>query len=147
MLNMLVGRGVTSKKGKPQFIRPTAKLTVASFKAFDSDDLVGAAIFDIGLSVYASAALSMIPASGVSAVIASGRLPDNIAENLAEVYNIACNLLATPDGDFSRLSTHYITAKEVPADLAQLIKGSKHKVHVGIDVEGYGGGLASFYVF
>ncbi len=144
---MLVGRGVTSKKGKPQFIRPTSKLTVAAFKAFDSDDLVGAAIFDMGLSVNASAALSMIPASGVSAVIASGRLPDNIAENLAEVFNIACSLLATEEGDFSRLSTHYISAKDVPADLAKSIKTTKHKVHVGLDVEGYGGGIASFYVF
>lgn len=146
---MLVGRRVTSSKGKPQFIRPTAKLTVASFKRHDDDELAGACIFDAPLAVYSSAALSMIPASAVSAAASSGRMEANITENLAEVFNVACQLLQTPDGDFARLDQHFHNPKDVPADLVKLIKGTKRdkNVHVGIEIEGYGKGLASFYLF
>lgn len=147
LFGMLVGRGVTAKKGKPQFIRPTAKLTVAIFKRHDNEELAGACIFDYPLAVYSSAALSMIPASAVSSAAATGRMEQNIAENLAEVFNVACQLLQTQDGDFARLAEHYNTAKEVPADLVKQIKGTKKTVHVGLEIQGYGSGLASFYLF
>lgn len=146
MFNLLVGRPVTPKKGKPQFIRPGAKLTVAAFKGVDSEDVVGAAVFDMALSVYGSAALSMIPVTAVSGAVSSGALPDNIAENLGEVYNVACQLLATGEGEFSRLADHYTVASKVPADLSKAIKGTKEKIHVGIEIQGYGSGLASFYL-
>lgn len=147
LFGMLVGRGVTAKKGKPQFIRPTAKLTVAAFKRHDDESLAGACIFDAPLAVYSSAALSMIPASAVSGAASTGRMEANIVENLAEVFNVACQLLQTPDGDFARLADHYSAAKDVPADLVKTIKGTKKTLHVGIEIQGYGSGLASFYLF
>lgn len=147
LFEMLVGRSVSAKKGKPQFIRPTAKLTVASFKRHDTDELAGACIFDVALAVYASAALSMIPASAVSGSIATGKIQENIAENLAEVFNVACQLLQTQDGDFARLDQHFNHAKDVPADLVAKIKGTKKTAHVGVEIQGYGSGLASFYLF
>lgn len=149
LFETLVGRNVSASKGKPQFLRPTNKLTVASYQSHESSDLVGAAVFDMGISVYASAALSMIPASGVSGAVKTGAMPPNIAENLAEIFNIASQLFATGDGeDHSRLNEHYAAVKEVPADLQKAIKGAmKKKVDVKIDIDGYGLGLTSFFLF
>lgn len=146
MFGLLVGRAVAPMKGKPQFIRPGAKLTVACFKAHDTEDLVAAAIFDMPLSVYASAALSMIPASAVTGAASSGKLPDNIAENLGEVFNVACQLIETGEGEFARLQSAYVVASDVPANVVTAIKATKTNLHVGLDVQGYGSGLASFYI-
>lgn len=146
LVEMLVGRPTTEKKGKPQFLRPTAKVAVAAFKGFDSEDIVGACVFDIALAVNASAALSMIPASAVKGAIATGRMADNITENLAEVFNVACQLIHTNEGDFARLASHWESVKDVPEDIKKSIKGTKKNVHVGVDIEGYGPGLASFYL-
>ena len=148
LFETLVGRPVQAKKGKPQFLRPTNKLTVASYKGHASDDLVGAAVFDMGVSVYASAALSMIPADGVAAAARSGVMPPNIAENLAEIFNIASQLIATADGDFARLNEHFGAVKDVPAELQKEIKGAmKKKIDVAVSISGYGDGLTSFFLF
>ncbi|MCA9548643.1 MAG: hypothetical protein KC933_01325 [Myxococcales bacterium] len=143
----LLGRKVVAKPGKKLPIKPIAKLAVAGYKVPTTGALGAGVVFDIPLAVYASAALSMIPASAVASGAKSGVLPTNLEENLGEIFNICTQLLVTEDDATAILDGTYSNVKNIPDELVKAINGATEKIEVTIEIEGYGPGLATFHVF
>lgn len=90
----------------------------------------GKILCDLPAAAILGAALTQVPMGAVEDAVASGTLPDNLSENVSEVFNIAVNLL--PASQSARLVLKEVTTEfgEVPAcDEAVALK---------VDVQRYG---------
>ena len=101
----------------------------------DSDNVHGHIVLDLPAAAILGAALTQIPMGGVEDAISSGKLPDNIRENISEVLNIAVNLF--PSHTTLRLVLQGVVfdaeAVEAAKDLPQVLS-------VDVSVQRYGDG-------
>ena len=146
LFTTLVGRSVALKKARPQFLRAGAKVAVATYLPSEGDDVAGVCIFDMPLAVYVSAALSMIPRVTAAEAANSGVLEPNMAENLTEVFNVASQLICSEGDEQARLGDRFLSARELPEALFKRVRSAKNKLHVGLEIDGYGPGVATFLV-
>jgi len=101
----------------------------------DSDENIkGQILCDLPLAAMLGAALTHIPMGGVEDAIASGRLPENLSDNLAEVLNIAVNLF--PHHESSRLVLKDVVL-EGTADQLQSLEST---VKLAVAIQRYGQG-------
>lgn len=92
LMTDLFGLAVT--EAKP----PAAEIySIAEF-IDGSGSPVGHMAFDLGGGCRLGAALTQVPAGRVDEAVGEGAMPDNLAENLSEIFNICVNLIVPADG-------------------------------------------------
>lgn len=90
----------------------------------------GKILCDLPAAAILGAALTQVPMGAVEDAVTAGKLPENLSENVSEVFNIAVNLL--PASQSARLVLKEVTTEfgEVPA--------SDGAVALTLDVQRYG---------
>lgn len=84
------------------------------------------------------AALTQVPAGRVDEAVAEGNLPDTLAENLDEIFNICVNLIAPAAG--SHVTLKRVTHGSDSAGFADLSDGmgTRNAVEFGLEIARYG---------
>lgn len=142
LLTDLLGRDVTLSPSSPFAPGPDTPATVAVY-VDDSLQIRALIVCDLAFSARAGAAIGLVPLGDAEAAIGDGRLPDPMAENLAEVLNIAASTFNVPGADHLRL--HLVHPAGPPLDpqvrISTLTLGRREDVYV--DIAGYGAGALS----
>ena len=110
----------------------------------DSGEEAFFCLLDIDAAAAISAALARIPAGVATEVIRAGTLPDNLTENLHEVLNVIGSLFNDDEWDHIKLGCiRPARDAQFKALWAQCEQAAK-KIHLGVNVKGYGQGALSF---
>ncbi len=105
----------------------------------DSGNAVGFIGCDLAGGCRLGAALTMVPAGRVDEAVKDGQIPEALAENLDEIFNICVNLVA-PAGS-SRAVLKGVSHGRTTAGFAEAESGlnaAADSVTIGIDVQRYG---------
>ncbi len=116
---------------------------VASY-ADSKGKTVAICIFDLGAAAYLGAALSLIPESRVSDMVASGAIDEIVFENFGEVCNIMLSLFGNAASTEAVKPMAEVTGG-APSRATRLLKSPK-RTEVGLNVDGYGSGTIAFAV-
>ena len=111
----------------------------------DANEVVGACVCDRAFTVYAGAALSMIPAGGAADVVRAGEISKVMILNLGEVMNILSRTMINNTTPHLRYHQVY-DDKEMPADIAAAAKTLTTQKNYLVSIPDYGSGLLSLRV-
>lgn len=105
----------------------------------------GAAVAcDLPLAAYAGAALGLVPLPRAEEAIAAGTLPEDLAENFAEVVNILASVFhADPEAPHLTLHAVHGVGDRLPTDVASFLGYVVRRLDLRVDVQGYGAGRLS----
>ncbi len=105
----------------------------------------GAAVAcDLPLAAYAGAALGLVPLPRAQEAIASGLLPDDLAENFYEVVNILASVFnENPEAPHLKLYKVHAVGEKLPTDVAASLGYVVRRLDLKVDVSGYGAGRLS----
>jgi hypothetical protein len=142
LLTDLLGRDVAVSPTTP--FAPTPD-TAASIAVYVDDHLLIRALMvcDLAFSARAGAAIGLLPAAGAQSAVDEGGLTDALAENLAEVLNIAASTFNVAGAEHLRL--HALHPAGPPLDpvlrVSALTLGRREDL--AVDIAGYGEGRLS----
>lgn len=88
--------GLLGLKVTPATDCPQGDYSVGEYRN-DAGETIAYIGCDLESGCRLSAALTQIPASCIAEAVREGRMPENMSENLDEVFNISVNLIAKPD--------------------------------------------------
>ncbi len=131
LMSSLFGLDVTSADAADQDIHVIAEYVddAGTPVAWIGCDLAGACRM--------GAALTQVPAGRVDEAVADGRIPDTLAENLDEIFNISVNLVARPD---SHTVFHRSVKRGQDADFDAVLEafGNAERTEAGFEIARYG---------
>lgn len=144
LFSMLFGKDVESKECDSL----DTKKTTATGVYTDNDGKVQAiCVFDLELSAFSSAALSMINADVAQDVIKDNELSESFQENLYEVFNVSVGLFNnTGSSEGIRLHEMHISPPELPKPVELFIEKGTKKIGYEIDIPVYGSGKMLTYM-
>ena len=106
----------------------------------DAGQLSCACVCDVGFSTSAGAALALIPAGAAAEAARTGKIPEEMFDNLREVLNIMASLF---DGVHLRLRVVGPPATALAAPVAALVARPAARLDIELAVAGYAGGRLS----
>lgn len=156
----LLGRGVAASKIEPLRISLPVVAPVADVhpdaEVVDVDDDPEAqtlavyvdddgtpravVVVDLALGAAAGAALALVPAVMLEEVARTGKLPENLAENLHEVLNIFVSLLNSSATPHVGLRQTIELPSELDADVRAIVDAPARRRDFVVAIEGYGEG-------
>ncbi len=142
IFSMLLPKDVSSKKGKPVNPGPKNKTVVVLYGADDGTTEV-VCMCDIKLAAAAGASLTMLPAGNVDDAVKAGGIESHLTGNVHEVFNVLGSLFVGDKPGSGSIRELQASANALPEDVASLVKSSKVRVDVELNVDGYGGGSLS----
>ena len=141
LLRDLVGKAMTAKKlaAAP----PIRGAWMIATYARNDGDIAGVVATDMMLAAHVSAALTLIPGGVADDSARSGKLPDNLKENLHEVLNVCSRFFNAPGAPRAALSE----VKPLPASpkAAAILAKPQSTLHIEIAITGYKGGKMCFF--
>jgi hypothetical protein len=140
LLSDLLDRFV-AVKAVPKLSVPAA--SAVSTYVFEDGTLAAACVCDLGFAAAAGSALALIPASLAASVIKTGKLPENMAENLTEVFNVASSLFASVAGKRVRLRELTPPGVSAPSDARALLNVAGWRLDLDVTITGYPVGKVS----
>ncbi len=140
-LSLLLNKQVSVTQGSPITTSPTIVGTY-----IDQQGNVGAlGLVDLPLASYTGAALTMIPTDTAASNIRSGKLSDEIRENLQEVFNIMVAFFNQGNVPHIRYHQLHTSPPEFPGDINALLNAAGQRADIEVDIQGYGAGKMSLY--
>lgn len=143
VLRDIFGREVSAAKAPFAMVNGQSSGTLGVFNDADGDTCA-VVYMDLALSCASGAALSMIPPAQAKEAEATGTVPENILENLVEVYNIGRSWFEAQEG--MKLDRVEVLPKELPRDMLMLLMKPAKRLDATIQVAGYNGGRFSLCV-
>jgi hypothetical protein len=141
----LLGREVTVGDAAPVALDRVPAPMIAAY-VNDHLKLSTVAVMDFALTVYAGAALGLVPAGGAEAAIEDHSIPQSLIENVAELLNVLAAPIGEAGGAHQRLYQTFAPGDIPPADVAALTATLGSREDVLLDVKGYGAGAMSIIV-
>jgi hypothetical protein len=138
-LGDMLGRDVTVAPRDPYTPVLTDRHSVAVY-VDDQNQMAAVAVLDLPLSVWAGAAIGLVPAGGAQDQVDEGELSKPVRENLYEVLNIFSALFNKPGATHLRIYSMHAPGEAVPSDVALLVKSLGNRLDLDVTVAGYGSG-------
>ncbi len=139
---IILGKDVEIKEGGD--ITPNDCCSAAIY--VDNDGKMQAAcLFDLPLSAYTSAALSMINADVANDAVQEGALSNNLKENLYEIFNISVALFNERAQTGIRIKDVHISPEKIPAPLISMLEKSPAQSGYDMSIDSYGNGKLRLY--
>jgi hypothetical protein len=137
LVSGLLGKRVGVKEG--QAFAPGG-MNPAVVGVFKRDDGVVAAlvVLDVPLAANAAAALVLIPPGVAGESARSGKLSENLLENVKELLNV-CSRLFVGAAHIRMKATHTIPPA-APAEIAGLLSKPNNRLDIEMSIPGYAGG-------
>lgn len=145
MLSMLLGKACKVNDVGTSPIAPNTRLVIATYKS-DNGAEQCAAVMELALGANAGAAMSLVPAKMAQDAAKTGKVPENIMENLQEVLNVLSGEFDRPSAAHAVLDKVYLTPPDPAADLMALINRPHEKRFYMVMVDGYGNGRMGLYI-
>lgn len=145
LLTDLLGRAVEVQALSKRQLNSKEVAAVAVYVG-ETGALAGLAATDLALGGALGAGLALLPARRVAEGEAAGELPEDIMENLAEVFNVVTSILNAEGRPRITLDMVYRAGEPLPAPVAKMLDGQIGQVPLGVTVTGYGSGNLSFVV-
>lgn len=142
-LDSLFGKEVEIKESQP--IKKLENAIIGTYSDGDGN-LTAAVVMDLPCACYSGAALSMIPADVAEENITSGKIDSSLSENVHEVLNVGVSFFSdgtTPD---MRLAQMHIGPNSLTDKEKNVFKKAYTKLHVELNIPGYGSGASSMYL-
>lgn len=139
LLNGLLDRSVTVHEEDGPVLPGRAVKVVGSYV----DDLgaVRAAVFcDLVLGCVLGAALALVPMPKVKDALATGEVPQDLADNTQEVLNIAASLFNSADAHLKLLAVQ-VAPEPVSEGVVAFLRGAPLRLDLRVEVPGYGDGV------
>lgn len=140
-LTSLCGKPVTCRPGKPFAPAPKSPVVVATYVEA-GNKLAAVLVADLGFAAGSGAALVMLPPVIAQECIQSGKLNENIDENLREVLNVGASLFNSPSTP--RVTLGAVTTVEKLSDaVAAFVKAPPARLDLEVAIPGYPSGKLS----
>ena len=117
----------------------TSPSVVGVFKR-DDGAVAALVMLDVALAANASAALVLIPPGVAGESARSGKLSENLYENVKEVLNVCSRLFAVPGTPHVRMKGTHLVPPPAPAEIAGMLGKPNSRLDLEINVPGYAGG-------
>jgi hypothetical protein len=145
LLSGLLGKTIEAKPSAKWEPAPDMPAVVA---AFGPDDGPTSClwVFDMNTAIYAGAALTMMPPEEAKQAVQAKELRDGFIENVREIFNVGSSLFNSADGSSVKLKDSYVTSKDIPDSVKQLMASSSGRLDLEIVVPDYGKGNISVIV-
>ncbi|NJC71768.1 hypothetical protein HC031_18875 [Planosporangium thailandense] len=138
----LLGRSITVGPANP-VLAEDLKTTLVSLYTDDRTKLWAVVGMDLALTVYAGAAIGLLPPGGAQDCVDDGVVTDAVAENVREVCNIMTTLLNREGGPHLKLYQVFLPGETPPSDAGTLLLALGRRLDLTVDVAGYGSGRVS----
>jgi len=135
----VLGRPVTVSPADPVLVEGL-RTTLVSLYADDRLKLAAVIGMDLPLTVYAGAAIGLLPVGGAQDCVADGAITPMIAENVREICSVMATLLNREGGGHLKLYQVFLPGKTPPNDAGGLLLALGRRLDLTIDVGGYGSG-------
>lgn len=142
LLGGLLGKTIEAKPGDRWDPAADAPATVASFGPDDGPTSC-LWIFDMSASIFAGSALTMMPPEEAKQAVKDKELKEGIIENVREIFNVGSNLF---NGGSLKLKEAYVTSKEMPDPVKQLMAHPPKRLDIEITIPDYGKGNVTVIV-
>lgn len=142
LLDDLMGRPITVDTANPVLAADLPTSTVCLYTD-DRMKLVGVIGLDLPLTVYAGAAIGLLPPGGAQDCVADRVVPGPAADNIREVANILASLINRPGSPHVRLHQVVLPGEPAPTDAAGLLLAIGRRIDLAVTVGGYGSGRLS----
>ncbi len=140
LLETLLGRTVTIEPHHPWKPTPSQPVCVAEMVG-DDGRLLAVVLLDLGLTVYAGAAIGLTPPGGARDMVEEGQPAPAILANTGEVLNVLSSLWNVPGHLHTRLGTVHPPGARLPLHVEQVLTTLGRRVDLRVGVAGYGDGL------
>jgi hypothetical protein len=138
----LLGRPVTVNPADPLKAADVPRTLVALYTD-DRLQLMAVIGMNFELTVYAGAAIGLIPPGGAEACIEDKEISKMIGENAVEICNILAGLINKEDAPRVKLHQTFLPGGGPPADAVNHLLALGRRLDLKVDVSGYGGGKIS----
>jgi hypothetical protein len=138
----LLGRPVTMTPADPVLADGLKKMLVSLYTD-DTRRLAAVIGMDLSLTVYAGAAIGLLPPGGAQDCVDDGVITPMVAENVREVCNIMVSLLNRKGGPHLKLDQVFQPGEPPPADACAILLALGRRVDLTVAVGGYGSGKLS----
>lgn len=139
LLNGLFDRPVTVHQEREPVLPGRGVHVVGSY--VEDTGRTRALVFcDLTLGCVLGAALALVPMPRVEEALASGRVPEDLADNTQEVLNVAASLFNSADAHL-KLKTVHVVPEPVGEDVVELLREHPHRADLTVEVPGYGTGV------
>ena len=142
MLEELLGRSVEVSPCAPW---APIGAEIGTIAVFVDDSLVvrSVGLCDLPFSAYAGAAIGLLPADVATEAVAEKVVPQNVAENLYEILNIASALYNVDDHPHMRLYQVHHIGEPAPPEVQALGGVLGQRLDLTVRIAGYGEGRFS----
>ncbi|MGC9669185.1 hypothetical protein ACNTMW_21835 [Planosporangium sp. 12N6] len=138
----LLGRPVTVGTANP-VLAEDLKTTLVSLYTDNHHKLWAVVGMDLPLTVYAGAAIGLLPPGGAQDCVEDGVVTPTQAENVREVCNIMTTLLNHEGGPHLKLYQVFVPGEQIPNDAGALLCALGNRIDLAVEVGGYGSGRLS----
>jgi hypothetical protein len=142
-LSGLCGKSANCRGGKPFGPAPRSPVVVASYVEA-GNKLAAVLVMDLGLAASVGAALVMLPPVMAQECLKTGKITDNIDENMREVLNVCATMFNSSNTPRVTLGS-VITVEKLPEAIASFVKASAAKLDVEVTLPTYPGGKLSLF--
>ncbi|GII26141.1 hypothetical protein [Planosporangium mesophilum] len=138
----LLGRPITVGTANP-VLAEDLKTTLVSLYTDSTQKLWAVAGMDLPLTVYAGAAIGLLPPGGAQDCVDDGVVTPTQAENVKEVCNILTSLLNREGAPHLKLYQVVLPGEPLPGDAAAVLQALGRRLDLTVEVGGYGSGRLS----
>ena len=142
--DLLMERRVSVSKSAPMRFHPPAPFVLATYKSEDGKSAV-VCVSDLALASAASAALTVIPPKVAAESVRTGRLSEELAENLHEIFNVCAGLFYRPDAPHFALEGVTVQSKPLSGPLAGAMARPRGRCDFEVSISGYSSGKLSIW--
>ena len=139
LLNGLLDKPVTvTREAKP--VLPGRDVHVVGSYVDDEGELRAVVFCDQVLGTVLGAALALVPKPRVDDALASGRVPEDLAENTREVLNVGASMFNAGAAHL-KLKGTWVVPEAVAEDVVDFLRVPCQRTDLRVDVPGYGEGV------
>lgn len=145
LMSSLVGKEVTTIE-QPPWNDSLKEAAFVGTYVDDKDTVKALVLGDLSLACFVGSALSMVPAEEAQAVVKSGKISDNMAENCREIINVAASLFNSGSATHLKLKTAHFDMAALPDDVKAWVAKPPARVDLQASVPDYGPGRMAVMV-
>jgi hypothetical protein len=139
LLNGLLDKPVTVTRERDPVL-PGRDVHVVGSYADDEGALRAVVLCDQPLGIVLGAALALVPRPRVEQALATGLVPEDLAENTREVLNVGASLFNSGAAHL-KLSDTWVVPQPVGDDVVGFLRVPCQRADLRVDVPGYGEGV------
>lgn len=139
LLEELLGRTISVTLANPIRLKDLPR-TLVSMYIDDNRKLLAVVGMDFDLTVYAAAAIGLVPPAGAQACIEDRQITPMLGENATEVCNVLATLLNQAGQPHLRMADTYLPGQTAPIQVTNYLMALGRRTDQIVEISGYGGG-------